>query len=246
VPRAFSDRIKQIDFKPTVLVERVSRTLTEAILDGTLKGGDQLIETDLKEQFGISRSPLREAFRILEKMGLVEIIPRKGAFVISITSRDIEHHFPVRSVLEGLAAREAYKRISEEELKGMTRALDRMRGAVSKNNTKAYWESHFLFHEVFIDASANLILINLLKTLRMHNMWYRFSYKYYEENLSESFAIHERILKLFKTKKTDIRQLEEVVRNHIEVAVESFLAYLEEQTNVTSRKRSKARRNQIG
>jgi DNA-binding GntR family transcriptional regulator len=236
MPTAFSDRIKQIDFKPIVLVERVSRTLTEAILDGTLKGGDQLIETDLKEQFGISRSPLREAFRILEKMGLVEIIPRKGAFVRSITNSDIEQHFPVRSVLEGLAARQAYERISEEKLKEMTHALDKMRSAVSKNNTKAYWENHFLFHEVFIDASANLILINLLKTLRMHGLWYRFSYKYYEENLSESFAIHERILRLFENKKTDPRQLEEVVRNHIEVAVESFLAYLDEQENATNEK----------
>jgi DNA-binding GntR family transcriptional regulator len=234
MPTAFSDRIKQIDFKPIVLVERVSRTLTEAILDGTLKGGDQLIETDLKEQFGISRSPLREAFRILEKMGLVEIIPRKGAFVRSITNSDIEQHFPVRSVLEGLAARQAHERISEEKLKEMTHALGKMRSAVSKNNTKAYWENHFLFHEVFIDASANLILINLLKTLRMHGLWYRFSYKYYEENLSESFAIHERILRLFENKKTDPRQLEEVVRNHIEVAVESFLAYLDEQENATN------------
>lgn len=236
MPTPFADRIKRIDFTPTVLVEKISRILTEAILDGTLKAGDQLIETDLKEQFGISRSPLREAFRILEKMGLVEIIPRKGAFVRSITSRDIEQHFPVRSVLEGLAAREAYKRISEGDLKKMTRALDKMRSAVSKNNTKAYWENHFLFHEVFIDASGNLILINLLKTLRMHGLWYRFSYKYYEENLNESFAIHERILKLFKTKKTDPRQLEEVVKNHIEVAVESFLAYLEEQKNAFNKK----------
>jgi DNA-binding GntR family transcriptional regulator len=233
--RAFSDRIKRIDFDPTVLVERISKILTEAILEGTLRGGDQLIETDLKEQFGISRSPLREAFRILEKMALVEIVPRKGAFVRSITRRAIEQHFPVRSVLEGLAAREASGRIGKEGLRAMARARDKMRNAVAKNNTKAYWEHHFAFHEVFIDASGNLLLIDLLKTLRMHTMWYRFSYKYYEENLSESLSIHEKILKLFKNKKTDSGQLEEVVRNHIEVAMESFLVYLDEQKKVVGK-----------
>ena len=82
-----SERIKENFFRPTVLVERVSRILTEAIVEGALKGGDQLIEADLKEQFGISRSPLREAFRDLEKKGLVEIKPRKGTFVKKITRR---------------------------------------------------------------------------------------------------------------------------------------------------------------
>jgi DNA-binding GntR family transcriptional regulator len=233
---AFSDRIKRIDFEPTVLVERISQILTDAILEGTLRGGDQLIETDLKEQFGISRSPLREAFRILEKMALVEIVPRKGTFVRSIARRDIEEHFPVRSVLEGLAAREAYGRIGKEGLRQMARALEKMRNAVARNDTKAYWEHHFVFHEVFIHASGNLLLIDSLKTLRMHTMWYRFSYKYYEENLSESLSIHEEILKLLRAKKkADTGHLEEVVRNHIEVAMESFLVYLDEQKKVVGK-----------
>lgn len=82
-----SERIKENFFRPTVLVERVSRILTEAIVEGALTGGDQLIEADLKEQFGISRPPLREAFRDLGKKGLVEIKPRKGTFVKKITRR---------------------------------------------------------------------------------------------------------------------------------------------------------------
>ncbi len=223
-----SERIKENFFRPTVLVERVSRILTEAIVEGALKGGDQLIEADLKEQFGISRSPLREAFRDLEKKGLVEIKPRKGTFVKKITRRDIEEHFPVRSALEGLAAREAYPKMNEEDRTEMTREFGNMKTAVSKNDATAFWEHHFLFHEIWINASGNLILINLLKTLRMHTMWYRFSYKYYKEDFNKSLKIHEKILNLFKTKKSDTKKIEDVVRNHIEVAVERFLAYLEE------------------
>jgi len=224
-----SERIKENFFRPTVLVERVSRILTEAIVEGALKGGDQLIEADLKEQFGISRSPLREAFRDLEKKGLVEIKPRKGTFVKKITRRDIEEHFPVRSALEGLAAREAYPQMNEEDRAEMTQEFENMKTAVSKNDAKAFWEHHLLFHEIWINASGNLILINLLKTLRMHTMWYRFSYKYYKEDFNKSLKIHEKILNLFKSRKSDPKKIEDVVRNHIEVAVERFLAYLEEQ-----------------
>jgi len=63
----------------------------------------------------------------------------------------------------------------------------------------------------------------------MHAMWYRFSYKYYKEDFNKSLKIHKRILDLFKTKKSDPKKIEDVVRNHIEVAVERFLVYLEEQ-----------------
>ena len=224
-----SGKFKKFEFKPAVLVEQISRVLTDAILEGVLKGGDQLIEADLKEEFGISRSPLRECFRVLEKKGLVEIIPRKGTFVKTISRRDIEKHFPVRAVLEGLAAREAYKKMTEEDLGEMSQALQNMKKAAQKNDAMAFWEHHLLFHEIFINASENDLLINLLKTLRMHSMWYRFSYQYYKEDFRKSLTIHQKILNLFKNKKSDENEIEYGVRNHIEIAVDRFLDYLKEQ-----------------
>ena len=220
---------KKLNFRPTILVEEVSRTLSEAILEGFYTGGEKLVESELKEEFGISRSPIREAFRDLEKKGLVEILPRKGTYVKKITRRDIEEHFPVRSVLEGLAAREACPKMTKEDLEEMAEELRHMKGAVSKNDAKKYLEHHLLFHEIFISATENSILIDLLKTLRMHSLWYRFSYQYYKEDLKKSLAVHEKILRLFKSKNTDVKELEAVVQNHIEIAVERFLAYLEEQ-----------------
>jgi len=224
-----SNKIRKNFVKPAVLVENVSRILSEAILEGSLKEGDQLIEADLKDQFGISRSPLREAFRVLEKKGLVDIVPRKGTFVKNISRRDIEQHFPVRSVLEGLAAREAYQRITGEDLEEMTLEFENMKRAADNNDAKAYWEHHSLFHRVWINACANLLLIDLLTTLRMHTMWYRLSYKYYMEDFRKSLRIHKRILDRFKSKKSDPREIEAVVRDHIEAGVERFLAYLKEQ-----------------
>ena len=80
-----TDDMHRLDFKHTALVDRVSETLAQAILEGVLKGGDQLVEARLQKRFGVSRSPLREALRDLEKKGLVDIIPRKGTFVKTVT-----------------------------------------------------------------------------------------------------------------------------------------------------------------
>jgi len=221
-------KIKQYAFRPDVLAGQVSKILTEAILEDVLKGGDKLVESDLQKQFGISRSPLREAFRDLEKKGLVTITPRKGTFVKRISRKDIQENFPVRATLEGLAAKEAFKKIDAKGRSHMQQALLKMEQAVKENDPKAYWKQHIVFHEIFIGACANEVLIAILNTLRMHSLWYRFSYKYYREDLPGSLAVHRKILELFNNPQTDPAVLAERVQHHIETASEKFLAYLEE------------------
>ncbi len=229
-----SKKIKQLEFKPDVLGEQVSRILSESILEGILKGGDKLVEAQLQKQFNISRSPLREAFRNLEKKGLVVITPRKGTFVRKITRKDIEDNFPVRATLEGLAARLALKNLKKTGLGDFRQALEKMELAVKKNDTKSYWKHHVSYHEIFIKASGNEVLINTLKTLRMHSLWYRFSYQYYREDLSKSLSVHQSIFDMFQDRLTDPKMLEEAVKYHINDAVERFLAFLTSQSKTSS------------
>ncbi len=229
-----TSKLKFIDFRPAGLVEKLSEAMTEAILEGIFKEGDQLTELDLQKQFNISRTPIRESFRVLEKRGLVEVIPRKGAFVKRISPRDIEEHFPVRSVLEGLAAKQAYSKIRANDLELMERALARMKIAAENEDTKNYWKQHIIFHEIFINSCGNQLLINLLKTLRMQIMWYRLSYQYYREDFSNSYRTHERIMALFRNKNTDPEKLEAAVRTHIDVAVNKFIGYLNKQKKIKS------------
>ena len=224
-----SGKIKNLNFQPHVLGEQVSRILTEAILEGVLKGGDQLIEAELQKQFGISRSPLREAFRNLEKKGLVVIIPRRGTFVKRITRKDIEENFPVRAVLEGLAAEQAHQKMTENALEQMSHVLQEMTEAVKENDTKAYWRNHLEFHDIFIKASGNDILIDVLKTLRMHGLWYRFSYQYYQEDLARSLGVHQKIFDHFRLQDIAAKAIGKLVQEHIQVAFQSFLAYVDEQ-----------------
>lgn len=214
------------DRKLVGLGSQVAERLTRAILEGEFKGGDQLVEHELQLRFRVSRSPLREAFRELEKKGLVDILPRRGTFVKRISLKDIEDHFPVRAVLEGLAARLAARAMSKQALADMAAVLAKMKDAVVRRDTGAYYRLHLLFHELFIESSKNDLLISTLQTLRMQNLWHRFSYQYYQESLENSFQVHQQIYDLFKAPQPDSDAIGRLVEDHINVALARFLDYL--------------------
>lgn len=222
-------------FSPQVLTEQISRVLTESILDGAIEPGTQLLEMDLQRQLGVSRSPLREAFRDLEKMGLVVILPRRGAFVKEITARDVQENFPVRGNLEGLAARLAYGKLSPQDLTNMRNALDEMKQAGLNKDREAYRQNHQRFHDIFIDASDNRLLIEILQKLRMHRLWYFVSYRYQKLDFQMAVDVHERILDLFEKVGTDPLELELLVRNHIDEALERLFGVSASSASVASR-----------
>jgi DNA-binding GntR family transcriptional regulator len=214
-------------FRSMTLVDQIAKTLKEDILTGRLKGGDQLFEDRLKNDFDVSRTPLREAFRILEKEGLIEILPRKGAFVKRINRQDIEENFPIRAILEGLAARSAYANLNQQDIEEMEEVFAYMKDAARRKDFSDYSTHHLAFHEIFINASKNETLIALLRNLRMHTLWHRYTYHYYKEDFKNSLMIHQRIIDLFKEKKVSPEEIEKIVRQHIEVALEPFLAAME-------------------
>ncbi|MBI5580056.1 MAG: GntR family transcriptional regulator [Deltaproteobacteria bacterium] len=196
--------------------------LAEAILDGALTPGTKLLEMELQQQLGISRSPLREAFRDLEKKGLVVILPRRGTFVREITTRDVQENFPVRANLEGMAARLAHGKLSKPDLEKMRSALEGMKRAGRNKDREAYRENHKKFHDVFIEASDNRLLIDILQNLRMHRLWYFVSYRYQKLDFQMALDVHERILNLFEQEHTDLQELEQLVRTHIDDALEKL------------------------
>ena len=222
------ERIKLSGFKPQVLTKQVADLLADLILDGTLVPNQQLVEAELQKQLGVSRSPLREAFRELEKKGLVVIVPRKGTHVREMTRRDIEENFPVRASLEGLAAREAHGRMSPEDLAEMGAALEEMKAAGGARERERYFDAHKRFHAIFIEASGNKLLIDLLKTLRMHRLWYLITYRYQMTNIDRAVEVHRKIYDMFLDPDTDLNELEETVRSHIEVALEKLFGSAEE------------------
>lgn len=212
---------------PTSLVEQVVEYLTNAIIEGRYKSGQRLVENELQRRFGISRGPIREAFVILEKNGLLTNIPRKGRFVRRIDVKDLEENYIVRANLESLAARLAVPHLGPEDIERMELALSKMTEAAKEKDFKAYHQFHYEYHDVFINASKNNTLIGTLENLRRQTIWFRYSYPtaYPEYSFEYLIRVHREILDLFLTK--DVDQLQDLVRKHILGFLDEILHFFE-------------------
>lgn len=221
---------KKREFSPQYsqpLVEQITEFLTHAIMDGQFESGGRLVETELQRQFGVSRSPIRESFRILEKNGLVSSIPRKGTFVRKTTQKDIEENFPIRANLESLAARLALPHLNAQDMEKMETAFSKMKEAARNNDFKSYLKYHTQYHDIFIRASGNDTLIEILENLRHQAIWFRYSYLYVQEAFDYAVKVHRKILDLFIKKDAD--RLEALVKEHILIALDRFVQFLESQ-----------------
>ena len=208
--------ITPIDLESAGLPRRIARSLLEAILNRGLKGGDRLVETELQKLFGVSRSPLREAFRELEKRGLVEIRPRRGAFVKKVTRRDIEEHYPIQASLEGLAARQAHGRLTKDQRRQIDGCLQKMAAAAGNGETKMFLEHHERFHHVYIENCGNRQLIELIRDLRLRGTLVRYFFLHTPDYCRQSLEVHRRIYEAFCDADADPQQVEHLVRQHIE------------------------------
>ncbi len=149
------------------LREKILETIREAILKGTLKAGEKVAEPELAERFGISRTPIREAFRQLESEGYLTVIPRKGAVVTSLSERDVEEFYAIKSILEGYAARIAAERLTERDLERLEGINERLEQLAREGDIKTFFRVHNEFHDLFIKASGNEKLIELIGQLMM-------------------------------------------------------------------------------
>ncbi|MEE9255616.1 MAG: GntR family transcriptional regulator, partial [bacterium] len=100
--------------RPKSLSRMVAEEIKEAILKGDLQPGDKLVETDLTQSLGVSRTPLREAFRELAAEGYITVVPHKGSYVSTISEEEVLDLYSITSVLEGLATRLATPRLQSE------------------------------------------------------------------------------------------------------------------------------------
>lgn len=144
---------------PEPLPVKVADYIREAILAGHLAQGARLREIELAQKLGISRSPLREAFRMLESEGLVEVVPRRGAFVVKTSPEEAHEVSEVRSLIEGYGARLAASRITEQDLEHMRTLLGEMRRIGLDNRYWDYQAISLRFHDTFMRAGGNQKLL---------------------------------------------------------------------------------------
>ena len=172
----------------------VFNTLRKAILRGELKPGERLMEIQLANKLGVSRTPIREAIRKLELEGLVLMIPRKGAEVAQITEKNMQDVLEVRKALEELSVQLACERITPEQVEEMKMAAEDFRKVLKSGDVTKIAEADVKFHDIIFAATNNQRLITLLNNLR--EQMYRYRMEYLKDRKSHSVLVreHEEIL----------------------------------------------------
>lgn len=172
----------------------VFNTLREAILKGELKPGERLMELQLASKLGVSRTPIREAIRMLEQEGLAVTIPRKGAEVAKMTEKDMEDVLQVRDALDELAASIACEQITAEELEELKRTMREFEESTKTGDVKRIAEVDVKFHDIIYKATRNPKLENILNNLREQMYRYRVEYLKDEKNFPVLIKEHSEIV----------------------------------------------------
>lgn len=155
------------------LAEHIVEDLEKKIIDGTLQPGQRIIEEALCKTLGVSRSPVREAFQILESRGFVVREPRKGISVARSTQREAEDIYRIRASLDGLATSLAVEKQTPELLKQLKKMHEQMIRAAEKENGATYQQLNAKFHELVINACNNQRLIQLIRNFDKQTIRYR-------------------------------------------------------------------------
>lgn len=199
---------------------RVFHRIREDILSGKYTENEELKEATIGAEFGVSRTPVREALRQLELEGLVKIIPNKGAYVTGISDKDTRDIYIIRSYLEGLAARWACERMSEEEIDGLEEIVYLSEFHAKKKHYDQLVELDNKFHESIYRASGSKILEHELTTFHHYLERIRKQSLQKEERALQSNEEHLSILEAMRKRDADLA--EKLAHEHIIQTIESM------------------------
>lgn len=199
------------DYLP--LRDVVFNTLRQAILKGDMEPGERLMEIKLASKLGVSRTPIREAIRKLELEGLVNMIPRKGAVVASISEKDMRDVLEVRITLEELAVSLAVENMSADDLAELKKAGKAFEEAVISKDIVEIVEADVVFHDIVYNCTGNNRLIQLISNLR--EQMYRYRLEYIKDARTHSILISEHNDLVVCFEKKDVEAAKKTIREHI-------------------------------
>ncbi|MEG0813026.1 MAG: GntR family transcriptional regulator [Clostridium sp.] len=205
----------------------VFNTLRQAILKGELAPGERLMEIQLAEKLGVSRTPIREAIRKLELEGLVLMLPRKGAEVAKISEKSLKDVLEVRRSLEELAIELACQRMSESDLQNLEKAETAFQEAVKGGRSMEIAETDENYHDVIYNCTKNSKLVQILNNLREQMYRYRLEYIKDEDKRRILLIEHEKILKALRGR--HVAEAKNAMREHIDNQEITVLKNIKEQ-----------------
>ncbi|MDD6798218.1 MAG: GntR family transcriptional regulator [Clostridia bacterium] len=199
------------DYLP--LRDVVFNTLRQAILKGELEPGERLMEIQLAQKLGVSRTPIREAIRKLELEGLVVMIPRKGAEVARITEKDMRDVLEVRGTLEELAVSLACKNMTDDIIQELKMANKLFESAIVSKDVVKIVDADVNFHDVIYKATDNQRLMQIISNLS--EQMYRYRLEYIKDARSHSILISEHADIISRLQTKDEEGAKSVMNQHI-------------------------------
>jgi len=206
--------MKKVIEKHLTLREKILENIRDAIISGALKAGSRVSEPELAERYGISRTPIREAFRQLESEGYLTVIPRRGAVVSEFSEKDVEEFYAIKSILEGYAARRACDKLSPRDLDRLQSINNRLAELAQHDDIKTFFRVHNDFHDLFIKAADNEKLRDLITSLVTRFQRLRLMSLSLPGRMTISVQEHEKIIEAFRSRDGDAA--ETLVRKNAE------------------------------
>ena len=200
--------------KHLTLREKILEHIRDAIISGSLKAGSRVSEPELADRYGISRTPIREAFRQLESEGYLTVIPRRGAVVSEFSQKDVEDFYAIKSILEGYAARQACMKLTDKELDKLQANNDRLAELADHNDIKTFFKIHNDFHDMFIKAADNEKLRELITSVVARFQRLRFTSLSLPGRMKIVIQEHGKIIEAFRRR--DAETAEMLVRKNAE------------------------------
>lgn len=210
------------------LRETVCEALREAIKHGVLEPGERLMEVQLAEELGISRTPVREAIRKLEQEGYVIMIPRRGTYVSNVSVRDVKEIFEIRSALESLSTGLATMRIEPEELDRLRALLTEIEGHIQRHDIDQIVATDIEFHGLLYQVSRNDRLVAIISNLKEQLARFRTLSMSYPGRLQETLQEHRAMVEAIAA--GDVEAARDAAERHMEQAEETLLKAMRKHT----------------
>lgn len=198
--------------------------LENDIVLGSFAPGQRLDEASLTERFGVSRTPVREALQQLAAIGLVEMVPNRGAFVARIGLAELVEMFEVMAELEGMCARLATRRISESEADTLQDALAACGRAADSGDSDAYYYENDRFHECIYNACHNSFLRKQTRQLKTRLQPYRRMQLQVPNRVKRSMEEHNQIVQAIVA--GDEHEAESRMKQHVQIQGERFMDFV--------------------
>jgi len=180
------------------LAQEAAKRIREMIRKGALKKGDRILEAPMCQAMGVSRTPLREALRILSSEGLIELIPNRGAYVAQPSIKDIGEMFYVMSILEGTCARVCVEKMDDEGLRRLDDLYRKLEQHCQAEDREKYMAVNHSFHSLVQELAGNSVLSEVIDALRQKILLYRYRQIYQPNRLKESMQEHRDLQQAFR------------------------------------------------